>query len=280
LSGKKRLRGLRDPLTIIGFIFLVGLVLFALIGPSIPNGTKDPVLDPLTIGVHQPWGSEGAPLGTDATGRSIMHRLAYGARISLLIGLVVQIVNLVVGVSVGVIGTFAPRWIANPVMRFTDGMFAFPDLLLALLIIGIMGAGMPAVIVALTVAGWPGMARLSRSVLTSLKEREYVVAARAAGASTFYVVTRHMLPQMMGMLLAVTTLELSATILAESTLGFLGIGVQPPTPTWGDLANQARTHMESHPQELIAPCLIMVLTITALNFVGDGLRAHFDPRTE
>jgi ABC-type dipeptide/oligopeptide/nickel transport system permease subunit len=255
------------------------LVLFAIFGPYIPtDGKSNPVFDPVGdphLGVGAPY----APLGTDEIGRSFLQRLAYGARISLLIGFTVQIINITIGIFMGSVGTFAPRWIATPVMRFTDGMFAFPDILLAILVISVMGSGITPVVVALSISGWPAMARLTRNQLVSLKEREFVVAAKAAGASTPYLIFKHLLPQMSGILLAVTMIDLAATILAESTLSFLGIGVNAPNPSWGGMINNARAQINSNPLELVWPCLILSLTVFALNFIGDGLRNYFDPNS-
>ncbi len=273
-----RKKKLKDPLVWAGIIFMGLLVLFAIFGPLVPTGMKDPVLDPVGS-PHLSYGSSHAILGTDEIGRSFFQRIAYGARVSLLIGFTVQIINLVFGVFIGVVSTFAPRWIAVPVMRITDGMFAFPDILLAILIIGIMGPGWLPVIVALSVTGWPSVARLTKTQLATIKEREFVVAARAAGAPTSYLVLKHLLPQMSGILLAVSMIDLAGTILAESTLSFLGIGVQLPTPSWGGLINNARVQLNSYPTEIIAPCLILSLTVFALNFIGDGLRAYFDPKS-
>lgn len=259
------------------------LVLFAVFGPMIPtDGKGNPVFQgvkSLNSETHLPWGTQYAPIGTDELGRSFLQRLAYGARISLFIGFTVQIINLCVGIFMGVLGTFAPKWLATIVLRLTDGIFAFPDILLAILVIGILGPGMLPVIVALSITGWATTARLTKTQLASLKEREFVVAAKAAGASTPYLVFKHLLPQMTGTYLAVSIIELAGTILAESTLSFLGIGVQPPDPSWGSMINNARQNMNSYPMELIAPCLILSLTVFAVNFIGDGLRAYFDPKS-
>jgi ABC-type dipeptide/oligopeptide/nickel transport system permease subunit len=272
-------RRLRDPLVWFGIVFMVGLVLFAIFGPMIPtNGKANPVFDDIGS-PHLAPGSEYALLGTDEIGRSFLQRLAYGARISLLIGFTVQLVNLTVGVLMGVLGTFAPKWLRLPILRFTDGMFAFPDILLAILIIGVLGPGILPVVVALSITSWPSIARISRTQLTSLKEREYVVAAKASGASTAYLVLKHMIPQMTGILLAVSMIDLAGTILAESTLSFLGIGVQAPNPSWGGMVNNARLQMNSNPIELLWPCAILSLTVFAMNFIGDGLRAYFDPKS-
>lgn len=258
---------------------MIMLICFAIFGPYIPtDGKENPVFAPIGD-PHMAAGSPMAPLGTDEIGRSILQRIAYGARISLIIGFVVQAINITVGVTVGVIGAFGPRWIAGPIMRFADGMFAFPDILLAILVIGVMGSSATAVIVALSISGWSSMARLSRNQIISLKEREFVVAAKASGASTAYLVFKHLLPQMSGIILAVSMIDLSGTILAESTLSFLGIGVQAPDPSWGGMINNARNQINSYPLELLWPCAILSLTVFALNFIGDGLRNYFDPNS-
>lgn len=268
------MRKRKDPLLILGLGFVAALVLFAILYPALG---PDP-LKPSEVSFAPPFSGHGV-LGTDELGRDILSRLAAGARISLFVGLTVQAVSLIFGIFIGTLGVFAPKWLRVTVMRFTDGMFAFPDILLAMLIIGVWSMGVLPVIVALSITSWPGLARLVANQLASLKDREYVVAARAAGASTFYVVVRHVLPQLWGILLAVSMVDLAGTILAESTLSFLGIGVQPPRASWGSMINSARGDMNSHPIMLLWPCLLLSLTIFALNFVGDGLRAKFDPKT-
>lgn len=261
----------REPLLIAGLGFIVLLVLFAIFYPIIGP-------DPLKTGTpFQPPSGEHW-LGTDELGRDILSRLAAGARISLFVGIVVQAIALTLGIFMGTMGVFAPKWLRNTTMRFTDGMFAFPDILLAMLIIGVWSTGVIPVIVALSITSWPGVARLVATQLASLKDREYVAAARASGASTRYLIMRHILPQLWGILLAVSMVEMAGTILAESTLSFLGIGVQPPTPSWGSMINNARGDMNSHPVLLVWPCVLLSITIFALNFVGDGLRARFDPK--
>jgi ABC-type dipeptide/oligopeptide/nickel transport system permease subunit len=302
VPGVKRKRGRRDPLLIFGIVFLVLLVLFAIFAPMILDAQLKPanvqefssVYDPLVDAsgkAYKPFQPPGGPglLGTDEIGRDILARLAQGARISLLVGFIVQILSLLVGVTVGVLGIYAPRWIASPLMRLTDAMFAFPDILLAILIVSVVrtdifegflgpiGKMLP-VIIALSFTGWPSIARLVRSQVASLKDREFVIAAKASGASTFYLATRHVLPQLAGLLMAVSMIEVAGTILAESTLSFLGIGIQPPDPSWGSMINAARQNMTSHPIVLLWPCLLLSLTIFSLNFVGDGLRAALDPK--
>ena len=218
-------------------------------------------------------------LGTDANGRDMFARLAFGARMSLLIGFSVQIIALIVGILMGTLGVFAPKWISIPVLRLTDAMFAFPDILLAILIVGIWNKRFEAMIIALAITAWPAVARLVRTVIASLKDREYVTASRALGASTGYLVVKHILPHLWGILLAVAMIDVAAVILAESALSFLGIGIQAPTPSWGMMIEAGRVNMNSHPIILLWPCLVLSFTIFALNFVGDGLRALADPKS-
>jgi ABC-type dipeptide/oligopeptide/nickel transport system permease subunit len=263
----------KDPLLFFGIGFLVLLLIFAFVGPLINHPYDVPKGKPFLPPGGEFW------LGTDEQGRDIFARLAHGAQVSLLVGVVVQLVSLVLGTFVGILGVYAPSWISVPLMRFTDGMFAFPDILLAILIIGVWSSGLVPVIAALSVTAWPGIARLVRTQVATLKDREFVVASKAIGASPFFVVTRHVLPQLWGILLAVIMVDMAGTILAESTLSFLGIGITPPEPSWGNMIKAARENMRAQPMQLLWPCLILSTTIFALNFVGDGIRAIVDPKS-
>lgn len=284
----------------IGFLILLAVV--SVMGPMLrdPIATAQPVLikDPISglmvkhstflpiNGAH--W------LGTDQGGRDEFARLAKGAQSSLAIGLIVELITLIVGVTMAVLGIFAPKWIGYPLMRLTDAMFAFPDILLAILLIGILRelplppgmwadllqGGFIPVIVALSITAWPGLTRIVRGELASLKDREFVVASKASGASTAYIVVKHILPQLWGILLAISMVDLAGVILAESTLSFIGIGIAPPNPSWGNMIDIARQDMPSHPALVFYPCLILSLTIFALNFVGDGLRTLTDPKSK
>lgn len=253
--------------------FMVLMIVFAIIGPHFRHPYDQAVGRPFMPPSAQFW------LGTDEQGRDTVARLAFGARMSLFVGLTVQLSVLVIGTVVGVLGVFGPKWLAGPLMRLTDAMFAFPDILLAILIIGVFGVGLTPVIAALAVTAWPSVARLVRTQVASLKDRDFFIASRALGAPTFYLVRRHILPHLWGILLAVSMVDVAGTILAESSLSFLGIGIQPPDPSWGNMINQARFNMESNPLLLVWPCAILSLTVFALNFVGDELRSIVDPRT-
>lgn len=263
----------RDVFLWLGLIYLALLVLFAIFGPWVRYSYDAVVANPYQPPSAQFW------LGTDSQGKDELARLAYGARISLIIGLCVQAISICLGVFMGVTGVYARKWISVPVMRFTDGMFAFPDILLAILIVAVWEPGVVPVIVALAITAWPAYARLVYTQVATLKDREYVVAAKAMGGPTFYLVTRHVLSQLWGILFAVSMVEVAATILGESTLSFLGIGVKAPMPSWGNMISDARTAMAAHPIMLVWPCVLLSVTIFALNFVGDGLRSYFDPRS-
>lgn len=282
----------------IGAIYLVALVIFSFVMPALRTSQLQPPdstdFNAVTAIVDKPFLDAGGkyPLGTDELGRDVLARLAQGGRTSLIIGLTVQAIAMILGLIVGTIGVYAPKWIREPVMRITDAMFAFPDILLGMLLIGafasasvanpalkaIVEQGTIPVIAALACTAWPSIARLVRSQIASLKDREFVVASKASGASTFYTVTRHVLPQIWGILLAVSMVDLAGTILAEATLSFLGIGIRPPNPSWGGMLNLARQNMQAHPGALIPPAVMLSVSIFALSFVGDGLRAKMDPK--
>lgn len=256
----------------IGVGYLVLLVILAIFGPNMRHSFAEQLTSPMQGPSAQYW------MGTDEVGRDIFARIAYGARISLIIGICVQLLAVTIGLTLGILMVFAPKWIAVPIQRITDGMFAFPDLLLAIMIVGIFQMGVGPVIIALTVGSWPSVARLVKGQVATLKDREYVIAAKAMGASTFYQVTRHILPHLVGVVLAVMMVDVAATILAESTLSFLGIGVLPPEPSWGQMISQGNVYKEQSLNLLIWPCLFLSMTVFALNFVGDGLRVLADPK--
>jgi ABC-type dipeptide/oligopeptide/nickel transport system permease subunit len=283
-----------------GIVYLAALALVAIVVPFVQDPTNRVAPMParnlngqvvMTSTFLPP--SSAHWLGTDQSGRDVFALLAQGARTSLTIGILVELVVLTVGMIVAVLGVYAPKWLGAPLMRFTDAMFAFPDILLALLLLGIFrslpipvdsmwfslfNGGFIPLIIALSITAWPGIVRIMRGQLLSLKDREFVVAAKANGASTTYLVMKHILPQLWGLLLAISMVELAGVILAESTLSFIGIGVQPPNPSWGNMIDKARQDMVSHPALLFYPCLVLSITIFALNFVGDGLRTLADPK--
>ncbi len=217
-------------------------------------------------------------LGTDELGRDVFSRLVYGARVSLTVVLQVELLEVLIGVTLGLLaGYFRGRWDAL-IMRGTDMMFAFPDILLAILIVAILGPGLHNVFIALALTGWPGMARVVRSQTLTLREREFVEAARAIGLSHARILWRHILPNLLPTIVVAATVDAAGIVLAESALSFLGLGAQPPLPSWGRMIDDARQLMRSHPMLLVYPAVMLSLTVMALNFLGDGLRDMWDPR--
>jgi ABC-type dipeptide/oligopeptide/nickel transport system permease subunit len=217
-------------------------------------------------------------LGTDQYGRDLLTRLAHGGRISLAVGVVTVLAEILVGGVLGGLAGYAGGLVDEWLMRLTDMMLAFPALLLALLLAAMLGPGAITVVAALTLAGWPAMARTVRGEILSLKEREFVVAARAQGARAVRVLLRHLLLNTLHLIVVRATLDIGPIILTEATLSFLGLGVQRPTPSWGVLIADSFQYLQSAPALAIVPCVALSLTILALNFVGEGAAEAMDPR--
>lgn len=223
-------------------------------------------------------GTAGHLLGTDTLGRDILSRMIYGARVSMSVALVVLLIGVLVGLTLGCIAGYYGGWVDMAIMRLTDIMFAFPELLLAILIMGIRGAGIGNIFFALGIVAWPGLARLVRGQVLSLKEAEFVQAARSLGNNDLNIIIRHLLPNLISPVLVSATLGLAGTILAEASLSFLGIGVKPPYPSWGSILNDMVTMIYSQPKLLLWPSVILATTVLAFNFLGDALRDALDPR--
>lgn len=218
------------------------------------------------------------PLGTDELGRDILSRLLYGGRISLGVAVLVSLLKLVIGIPLGLLAGFFGGWTDLLITRLIDVLFAFPTLLLAILVVGIRGPGVENVILALALVTWPSIARIVRGQAMQARELDYVQAARSLGSSNSRILARHVLPNVVSPLIVTTTLGLAHVMLAEAALSFLGIGVRPPMPSWGSMVNELRPFLWYKPELLLAPCLLLASCVLAFNFLGDGLRDALDPR--
>lgn len=274
-------RLLSNPLAAVSLALLALIVLCALFAPLLAPGGFE--AQNLSLRLAPPSAKHW--LGTDDLGRDVLARLIYGARISLSVAASVELFVVTLGMSVGLWAGYRGGWVDTLLMRVTDVMLAFPDVLLAILLLGTLGsaASTPAqslslVVVALGVTGWPPLARLVRGQVLSLRKREFVEAARALGATDGRIITRHILPNLLSPVLVAVTVDAAGVILAEASLSFLGIGVQRPFPSWGRMINDALDYYRSHPDLLFYPSALLSVTVMALNFLGDGLRDALDPR--
>jgi peptide/nickel transport system permease protein len=218
------------------------------------------------------------PLGQDKFGRDVLSRLIYGARVSLLVGTVTVAISLAVGACLGCAAGFWGGLIDELFLRVVDVFLAFPGILLALALMAVLGPSLSNVVIALSLTGWVGYARLARGQVLSLKERDFVAAARASGATDGRIIFRHILPNVAAPLSVQATFGLGAAITAEAALSFLGLGVQPPTPSWGSMLNEGRQFLLLAPHLTTFPGLAIMLTVLGFNFLGDGLNDWLDPR--
>ena len=249
-------------------ILAVLLFLLAVFGPVLAPH------DPTAIDIPNrlaPPGLENM-LGTDAFGRDILSRLLHGARWSLGLAFLISLIGLCLGSLIGIVAALGGRWADWFIMRVTDTFLAFPELLAAVVIAGLIGAGTGSLIFALCVTGWMRYARVARAIGLSLNSRGYVIQARLAGLSQFEIARWHYLPALLPSLVVVWTGMFARAILGISTLGFLGFGVQPPLPEWGSMLLDARAHMRSTPLQMIWPGLVVVASVLAINLAGDALR--------
>ncbi|MGB7220356.1 MAG: ABC transporter permease [Vicinamibacterales bacterium] len=255
---------------------MVGIAaLAALIGPWL--APSDPSAQDLPLRLAGP--TSGHPFGLDELGRDILARVLIGARISFAVGLTVVGVSASVGTLVGAVAGYLGGAIDDLLSRVVDVLLAFPGLLLAIALVAVLGPSLPNVLFALTAIGWVGYARLVRGQVLRAREFEYVQAARALGASTPRVLWRHVVPTALPAVVVQATLGMAAAIIGEAALSFLGLGVQPPTPSWGTMLNGGRAHLLDAPHLTIVPGLAIALLVLGLNFVGDGLRDLTDPRS-
>lgn len=268
----RRLRRRRSAMA--GAVILLALGLAAVFAPVV--SPHSPTIGNLADAFAPP--GRRFLMGTDHVGRDVLSRVIFGARISLTVGLVVQVTALVVGTAFGLLAGYYGGWMDDTVSAVTVTLQAFPGILLAIAVVAMLGPGIYNVFLALGLVAWPSIARLVRGQTLALKEQQFVESARAIGASGPRILRRHILPNCMGPLIVVVTLGVGGAILSEAALGFLGLGVQPPVPSWGSMLAAGRARMATAPWLTIFPGLAIFVTVLSLNMLGDGLRDVLDPR--
>lgn len=264
----------KDKLALLGLVIASLIILVGIFAPYLmPN---DPVRVSLDQRLAPP--SSSYPLGTDHLGRCLLSRLIYGTRVSLSTAAIALSVIMLISIPVGTIAGYMGGWVDNLLMRLVDILLAFPSLILALVIAGMLGPGLINVMLAVSAVGWVGYARVIRGLVLSVKEKEYVMAARACGTPEWAIVIRHILPNVLSPVIVLATLDIGSLVLSISGLSFLGLGAQPPTPEWGSMLNDGRPYMQVAPQLMIYPGVAIMTVVLAFNLLGDGLRDALDPR--
>ena len=271
-------RLMRRKLAVLGLVLIVlvvgGAVLAPLLAPFDPN---DQMFDGLTIeGAPMPPGGQFL-LGTDLLGRDLFSRILYGAQTSLIIGVVANGLALLIGTLVGITAGYFRGWIGGLLMRFTDLMMAFPALLLAICLAAIFRPSLWIVALVIALVNWVQTARVIYTETTSLATRDFIAAERTLGAGTGRILFRHILPHLVPTIIVWGTLGISTTVLLEATLSFLGVGVQPPTPSWGNIIFENQTYFQSAPWLVFIPGAAIIVLALAFNLVGDALRDVLDP---
>jgi len=258
----------------IGAAIVLLTVVAALVAPW--AAPYDPAGQELALRLERP--SLAHPFGLDELGRDIFSRVLAGARISLFVGLTVVGISSVVGILLGSIAGYFGGWLDDVISRTIDVLLAFPGILLAIALVAVLGPSLGNVVMALAVIGWVGYARLVRGQVLKARELEFVQAARALGAGTPRILFRHVVPTTMPAVMVQATLGMAGSILAEASLSFLGLGVQPPTPSWGTMLNGGRLHLLDAPHLTIFPGAAIAALVLGFNFLGDGLRDLLDPK--
>jgi len=265
----------RNVAAMAGTIVILGLGLAAILAPAL--APTDPNHIDLLHRFATP-GVAGHVLGTDDLGRDTLSRLLYAGQISLTVGIASGLLTVVIGASLGLVAGAAGQRLDEAIMRFTDIMLSFPTLVLLLILAVFLGSTQWTITLIISVTGWMNVTRLVRGEILTWRERDFIEAARALGASRAWVIRRHFLPNVVGVILISATINMANAILLESSLSFLGLGIQPPLASWGTMLYNAQTYLLSAPWLSIFPGLAIVLSVMSLNVVGDGLRDALDPR--
>jgi peptide/nickel transport system permease protein len=273
------LRFRRDKFALIGLAVIIILILVALLAPWIAPHDPTKQFDEGLTTKGMPVGPSGKFwLGTDELGRDLLSRLMYGARVSLVIGVLANGFALVLGVIFGLTAGFFRGWVETLIMRATDVMMAFPIYLFAVALVSVLKPSLWILVLVIGIVYWTPMTRVIHGEVLSIREKEFVDAARLTGCTNRRILFRHILPHLVAPIIVYTSLGIATTILFEATLSYIGLGVQPPTPSWGQMISTGQPYYLSAPHLIIFPGLAIMITVLAFNLVGDGLRDAFDPQ--
>jgi oligopeptide transport system permease protein len=267
IVGVLALDALLVPLLGTGYSFLPGVHL-GLIQDPLKLNVADIAASP--SGAH--W------FGTDHLGRDLLSRILYGAQISLLIGIMVQFIILVIGGTIGLAAGYFGGWVDNLLMRFTDIMYAFPDLLFVLIVVAALGPSLLSVFIAIAVVNWVNLARLVRGQVLSIREKEYIEGARAAGSPPIKIILKHLMPNSLGPVIVTLTFGIPQAIFLEAVLSYLGVGIPPPAPSWGVMVHDGYDLINASAGAVLFPAVAIATTMLSFTFIGDGLRDALDPR--
>ncbi|AFC31533.1 binding-protein-dependent transport systems inner membrane component [Paenibacillus mucilaginosus 3016] len=269
------LRMLSDPMTAAGLFILALLLGLALLGPLLVAN------DPLAVNMAQRLQPPSLqyPLGTDSMGRCLFSRLAAGAQTTLGIPVMVLAMVMAIGIPAGLLAGYAGGRIDALLMRTVDGMSVVPDFLLVIAVSGFLGPSLNNLILSIVLINWCGYARLIRGIVLSEREKDYVLAARVAGGRVRTILWRHLLPQVVSPVLVYAALDMGKTILVISSMSYLGLGAQPPSPEWGAMLNDGRSYFQTHPELMIYPGMAILLVVVSFNLIGEGLRDLLDVRS-
>jgi len=261
-------------IAIAGLIFIVLLVVIAFAAPVL--APYDPLFS--FEGTRGEAPSVAHPFGFDHIGRDLLSRVLYGSRVALIVGLVSTGIAVFMGIFIGAVAGYFGGWVDTVLSRILDTLMAFPIIALLVVLAAVLGPSLTTTVLVIGITGWARFARVVRADVLSIKSEDYVMAARATGVSNWRIIMRHILPNVLGPVIVLASLGIGGIIILEAALSFLGLGVRPPTPSWGGILADGRPHLLRYPHISFFPGLMITLTVLAFNFIGDGLRDALDPR--
>ena len=260
---------------VIGLVVVILLVLMAIFAPLI--APYDPITD-IFRGQRGVGPSPDHPMGFDHLGRDLFSRIIFGSRVALIVGIFSTLISVIIGVTVGSVAGFFGGWTDRVLSRVIDTLMAFPIIALLIVLAAVLGPSLLTTVVVIGATVWSRYARVVRADIMSLRQRDFVIAARALGVPNSRIIVRHMLPNVLGPVIVLASLGVGSIIILESALSFLGLGVRPPIPSWGGILADGRAFILRYPHIAIFPGIMIVITVLAFNFIGDGLRDALDPR--